>query len=124
MAVITFDHCVIHVGDWERSIVFYRDVLGAGATEDDKAMYLPQRAHQRNVCNGSKSVHDRLRRASAHGCKAAITFKSGTCQDVWSGCASQDDVGRLTNVRAASMYSALMWSFSSGPAWVSARIQD
>jgi catechol 2,3-dioxygenase-like lactoylglutathione lyase family enzyme len=26
---ITFDHCVIHVSDWERSIAFYRDVLGA-----------------------------------------------------------------------------------------------
>jgi catechol 2,3-dioxygenase-like lactoylglutathione lyase family enzyme len=26
---ITFDHCVIHVGDWERSNAFYRDVLGA-----------------------------------------------------------------------------------------------
>jgi catechol 2,3-dioxygenase-like lactoylglutathione lyase family enzyme len=23
------DHCVIHVSDWERSNVFYRDVLGA-----------------------------------------------------------------------------------------------
>src|SRR5689334_10530721 len=32
--------------------------------------------------------------------------------------------GRLTNVRAASMYSASVWSFSSGPSWVSARIQD
>lgn len=26
---ITFDHCVIHVSDWERSTAFYRDVLGA-----------------------------------------------------------------------------------------------
>lgn len=26
---ITFDHCVIHVSDWARSIPFYRDVLGA-----------------------------------------------------------------------------------------------
>lgn len=25
---ITFDHCVIHVGDWARSTAFYRDVLG------------------------------------------------------------------------------------------------
>ena len=24
-----FDHCVIHVTDWERSNAFYRDVLGA-----------------------------------------------------------------------------------------------
>lgn len=26
---IRFDHCVIHVGDWERAMAFYRDVLGA-----------------------------------------------------------------------------------------------
>jgi catechol 2,3-dioxygenase-like lactoylglutathione lyase family enzyme len=25
----SLDHCVIHVGDWERCIAFYRDVLGA-----------------------------------------------------------------------------------------------
>ncbi|MFZ0089357.1 MAG: VOC family protein [Solirubrobacteraceae bacterium] len=25
----SFDHCVIHVSDWERSNPFYRDVLGA-----------------------------------------------------------------------------------------------
>jgi len=29
MNQITFDHCVIHVGSWDRSIAFYRDVLGA-----------------------------------------------------------------------------------------------
>ncbi|MGL4494331.1 MAG: VOC family protein [Beijerinckiaceae bacterium] len=29
MSKISFDHCVIHVGDWQRSIAFYRDVLGA-----------------------------------------------------------------------------------------------
>jgi catechol 2,3-dioxygenase-like lactoylglutathione lyase family enzyme len=28
---ISFDHCVIHVGDWARSTAFYRDVLGAQA---------------------------------------------------------------------------------------------
>ncbi|TFF27608.1 VOC family virulence protein [Jiella endophytica] len=28
-ARITFDHCVIHVSDWDRSEAFYRDVLGA-----------------------------------------------------------------------------------------------
>jgi catechol 2,3-dioxygenase-like lactoylglutathione lyase family enzyme len=26
---VKFDHCVIHVSDWERSNLFYRDVLGA-----------------------------------------------------------------------------------------------
>ena len=29
MSRISFDHCVIHVGDWERSMAFYRDVLEA-----------------------------------------------------------------------------------------------
>jgi hypothetical protein len=48
---------------------------------------------------------------------------SEMCHDVWSGRASQDDVGGLTNVRAASMYSASRWSLSSGPSWESARIQ-
>ena len=28
-AQISFDHCVIHVSDWERSNAFYRDVFGA-----------------------------------------------------------------------------------------------
>jgi catechol 2,3-dioxygenase-like lactoylglutathione lyase family enzyme len=26
---VSFDHCVIHVSDWERSNAFYREVLGA-----------------------------------------------------------------------------------------------
>ena len=26
---VKLDHCVIHVSDWERSNIFYRDVLGA-----------------------------------------------------------------------------------------------
>jgi catechol 2,3-dioxygenase-like lactoylglutathione lyase family enzyme len=26
---VTFDHCVVHVSQWERSNAFYRDVLGA-----------------------------------------------------------------------------------------------
>jgi catechol 2,3-dioxygenase-like lactoylglutathione lyase family enzyme len=29
MAKIKFDHCVVHVSDWQRSNAFYRDVLGA-----------------------------------------------------------------------------------------------
>jgi catechol 2,3-dioxygenase-like lactoylglutathione lyase family enzyme len=29
MPRITFDHCVIHVSNWERSTAFYRGVLGA-----------------------------------------------------------------------------------------------
>src|SRR5437763_11640310 len=26
---VSFDHCVVHVSDWERSNAFYHDVLGA-----------------------------------------------------------------------------------------------
>jgi catechol 2,3-dioxygenase-like lactoylglutathione lyase family enzyme len=26
---VRFDHCVVHVSDWQRSNAFYRDVLGA-----------------------------------------------------------------------------------------------
>lgn len=29
MPTVTLDHCVVHVSDWERSNVFYREVLGA-----------------------------------------------------------------------------------------------
>jgi catechol 2,3-dioxygenase-like lactoylglutathione lyase family enzyme len=29
MDAISFDHCVIHISDWEASNGFYRDVLGA-----------------------------------------------------------------------------------------------
>src|SRR5262245_61630440 len=31
---IRIDHCVIAVGDWERSIAFYRDVLGAEVVDN------------------------------------------------------------------------------------------
>jgi catechol 2,3-dioxygenase-like lactoylglutathione lyase family enzyme len=30
---VKFDHCVVHVRDWERSNAFYRDVLGAEIVE-------------------------------------------------------------------------------------------
>jgi len=30
---IAFDHCVVHVSDWERSNPFYRDVVGATVVE-------------------------------------------------------------------------------------------
>ncbi len=33
---IAFDHCVIHVRDWDRSTMFYRDVLGAEPVPVDK----------------------------------------------------------------------------------------
>jgi catechol 2,3-dioxygenase-like lactoylglutathione lyase family enzyme len=33
--IARFDHCVIHVSDWERSNAFYGDVLGAEVVERD-----------------------------------------------------------------------------------------
>ena len=36
MSRITFDHCVIHVGDWDRSTTFYRDVLQAEIVPNGK----------------------------------------------------------------------------------------
>ena len=30
---VSFDHCVIHVADWQRSNAFYRDVMGAELVE-------------------------------------------------------------------------------------------
>jgi catechol 2,3-dioxygenase-like lactoylglutathione lyase family enzyme len=33
---VSFDHCVVHVADWERSNAFYREVLGAEVIERPK----------------------------------------------------------------------------------------
>ena len=37
MFKIKFDHCVIHVSNWERSNAFYRDVLGAELISQGRA---------------------------------------------------------------------------------------
>jgi catechol 2,3-dioxygenase-like lactoylglutathione lyase family enzyme len=34
--IARFDHCVIHVSDWERATSFYRDVLGAEVVEREQ----------------------------------------------------------------------------------------
>jgi catechol 2,3-dioxygenase-like lactoylglutathione lyase family enzyme len=36
MPPIKFDHCVIHVSDWDRSNAFYKDVLGAELVPNGK----------------------------------------------------------------------------------------
>jgi catechol 2,3-dioxygenase-like lactoylglutathione lyase family enzyme len=36
MSAITFDHCVIHVSDWNKSNAFYRDVVGAEVIQRGK----------------------------------------------------------------------------------------
>ena len=46
---ITFDHCVVHVSDWERSNRFYRDVLGAEIVERPKGFAYRFGAAQLNL---------------------------------------------------------------------------
>jgi catechol 2,3-dioxygenase-like lactoylglutathione lyase family enzyme len=36
MPKVKFDHCVIHVSDWERSNAFYRDAMGAEVIRRDQ----------------------------------------------------------------------------------------
>ena len=46
---VSFDHCVIHVSDWERSNAFYRDVLGAELVRRPSRLGLPVRPVQLNL---------------------------------------------------------------------------
>jgi catechol 2,3-dioxygenase-like lactoylglutathione lyase family enzyme len=46
---VTFDHCVVHVSDWERSNAFYRDVLGAEVVERPKGFAYRFGAAQLNL---------------------------------------------------------------------------
>ncbi len=55
MPAITFDHCVIHVSDWERSTAFYRDVLGAEPVPVGKGFAYRFGAAQLN-CHGPNHI--------------------------------------------------------------------
>jgi len=46
------DHCVIHVGEWERSNAFYRDVCGATVVETGAGGYAYRFGHQQLNCHG------------------------------------------------------------------------
>jgi catechol 2,3-dioxygenase-like lactoylglutathione lyase family enzyme len=46
---ITFDHCVVHVSDWDRSNAFYREVLGAEIVERPKGFAYRFGAAQLNL---------------------------------------------------------------------------
>jgi len=46
---VTFDHCVVHVSDWERSNAFYRDVIGAEVIERDAGFVYRLGRRQLNV---------------------------------------------------------------------------
>jgi catechol 2,3-dioxygenase-like lactoylglutathione lyase family enzyme len=46
---VTFDHCVVHVSDWERSNAFYRDVLGAELVQRPHGWAYPFGAAQLNL---------------------------------------------------------------------------
>jgi catechol 2,3-dioxygenase-like lactoylglutathione lyase family enzyme len=49
MARIRFDHCVVHVSDWERSNPFYRDVLGAELVKTSRGWAYRFGAQQLNL---------------------------------------------------------------------------
>ena len=36
---VKFDHCVVHVSDWDRSNAFYRDVMGAEIVRSEPNRY-------------------------------------------------------------------------------------
>ena len=55
MVPIAFDHCVIHVSDWERVGAFYRDVLGAEIIPVGKGFALRFGAVQLN-CHGPGQI--------------------------------------------------------------------
>ncbi len=59
MAAITFDHCVIHVGDWNRSIAFYRDVLGAEIVPNGKGAHFRFGPAQLNTHGPDQIGHPR-----------------------------------------------------------------
>ena len=54
-AKATLDHCVIHVGDWNRSNAFYRDVIGAEVVANGKGFAYRIGAAQLN-CHGPGAV--------------------------------------------------------------------
>ncbi len=56
--MIAFDHCVIHVSDWERSNAFYHDVLKAEVVENGAGGF----AYRLGRC--SSTVTGRARSAS------------------------------------------------------------
>ena len=55
MADIRFDHCVIHVGDWEIARAFYVSVLGAEAVPVGKGYAFRFGANQLN-CHGPDQI--------------------------------------------------------------------
>jgi catechol 2,3-dioxygenase-like lactoylglutathione lyase family enzyme len=57
---LRLDHCVIAVSDWERSNVFYRDVLGAEPVELDKGRFAYRFGEQQlNVHGPGSEPHPR-----------------------------------------------------------------
>ena len=50
-ARVSLDHCVIHVSDWDRSEVFYRDVVGAEIVRQEVGFALRFGDQQLN-CHG------------------------------------------------------------------------
>jgi catechol 2,3-dioxygenase-like lactoylglutathione lyase family enzyme len=57
MPGVTFDHCVIHVTNWEQSDAFYRDILGAEIIRGDEVWAYRFGATQLNVHGPGRNPH-------------------------------------------------------------------
>ena len=73
---VTFDHCVVHVSEWERSNAFYRDVLGAELIAAP-AGWAYRFGPRSSICMARVSIRPRWR-----GCRSspatAISASNGT----------------------------------------------
>lgn len=64
---VTFDHCVIHVSDWDRANRFYRDVVGAELVERGNGYAYRFGSAQLNVHGPGVEAHPLARRPVAPG---------------------------------------------------------
>ncbi len=66
MPKIKFDHCVIHVSEWDRSNAFYRDVIGAEVMSDGKPLGISLRRYATQPAWTWLDAD-----ACAHGCRCS-----------------------------------------------------
>ena len=74
---IAFDHCVVHVSDWERSNAFYRDVLGAELGARARRAGPIASAPSSSTCTGRAFIPPRWR-AFRSSPATAISASDGT----------------------------------------------
>ena len=71
--MISFDHCVVAVSDWERSNAFYRDVLGAELIERGASGWAYRFGSQQLSVHGpgvrtAIAARDPVRPGNSHAC--------------------------------------------------------